>query len=409
MTAMLRAGLVAMRLERASGDGLRHDHRRSGRAAARNPGDARKLGINLRDIPSGAAHPASASVATRPRRLTLSRRSGAPSATSRPPARAPPRRARERRMPRFPTQLRRNSEFLQHAVFHQYRSETEMLRYMRRLADRDLALDRCMIPLGSCTMKLNATAEMMPRDLAGIRRTASLRARRSGARLCAGDCRAGGDMLCKITGYDAISFQPNSGAQGEYAGPARHPRLASLARAEAAAPSASFRRRRMAPIRLRRTWPAWTWWWCAATTAAMSISTICAPRRARMPSGSPRSWSPIRRPTACSRKRCARSAISFTATAARSISTAPISTRKSGLARPGDYGADVGHINLHKTFCIPHGGGGPGMGPIGVKAHLAPFLPGHPARAGRAARRRAGFGRALRLGLHPPSFPGSIV
>ncbi|HJZ21497.1 MAG TPA: aminomethyl-transferring glycine dehydrogenase, partial [Bradyrhizobium sp.] len=287
----------------------------------------------------------------------------------------------------LPAELKRESAFLTHPVFHAHRSETELLRYMRKLSDRDLALDRAMIPLGSCTMKLNATAEMIPLSWPEF----------SSLHPFAPAAQAQGYQalftrlerwLCDITGYDAISLQPNSGAQGEYAG------LLAI-RAWHAARGEPHRKVCLIPSSAHGTNPA------SASMAGMEVVVVACDARGDVDVGD------LRAKAAAHAENLAAIMITYPSThgvfeehireicdivhgaGGQVYLDGANLNAQVGLARPGDYGADVSHLNLHKTFCIPHGGGGPGMGPIGVKAHLAPFLPGHPAIDG-AARHAVG-------------------
>ncbi len=281
---------------------------------------------------------------------------------------------------RLPEHLFRTSPYLTHPIFHMNRAEAEMTRYMRRLADRDLALDRAMIPLGSCTMKLNAAAEMMaltwpefgslhpfvPEDQA------------AGYAELIGDLS---DKLCAITGYDAISMMPNSGAQGEYAGLLTI-RAYHLARGDA------HRDVCLIPTSAHGTNPA------SAHMAGMQVVVVKAAENGDI------DVVDFRAKAEAHGDRLAACMITYPSTHGvfeRTVREVCEITHAHGgqvyldganlnalvgLARPGDFGADVSHLNLHKTFCIPHGGGGPGMGPIGVRAHLAAFLPGREGGAG---------------------------
>jgi glycine dehydrogenase len=275
----------------------------------------------------------------------------------------------------LPVELRRGSRFLTHPVFHAHRSETEMLRYMRKLSDRDLALDRAMIPLGSCTMKLNATTEMIPLawpEFAALHPFAPVEQAKGYHALFS---RLEG-WLCEITGYDAISLQPNSGAQGEYAG------LLAI-RGYHAARGESHRKVCLIPSSAHGTNPA------SAHMAGMEVVVVGCDARGDVDVGD------LRAKAAAHTKDLAAVMITYPSThgvfeehvreicdivhghGGQVYLDGANLNAQVGLARPGDYGADVSHLNLHKTFCIPHGGGGPGMGPIGVKAHLKPFLPSH--------------------------------
>jgi glycine dehydrogenase len=280
----------------------------------------------------------------------------------------------------LPAELKRGTAFLTHPVFHAHRSETELLRYMRRLADRDLALDRAMIPLGSCTMKLNATAGMIPLTWPafGSLHPFAPHEQAGGYRALFGRLEK---WLCDITGYDAISLQPNSGAQGEYAG------LLAI-RGYHAARGEPHRNVCLIPSSAHGTNPA------SASMAGMEVVVVACDIRGDV------DVNDLRAKAEKHSKNLAAVMITYPSThgvfeehireicdivhghGGQVYLDGANMNAQVGLARPGDYGADVSHLNLHKTFCIPHGGGGPGMGPIGVKAHLAPFLPGHPATDG---------------------------
>ena len=280
----------------------------------------------------------------------------------------------------LPAELKRATAFLTHPVFHAHRSETELLRYMRKLSDRDLALDRAMIPLGSCTMKLNATAEMIPLtwpEFGSLHPFAPVEQARGYHALFARFEK----WLCDMTGYDAISLQPNSGAQGEYAG------LLAI-RAYHAARGEPHRKVCLIPSSAHGTNPA------SASMVGMEVVVVACDARGDVDVNDLR--------IKADQHANDLAAIMITYPSTHGVFEEHISeicdivhghggqvyldganmNAQVGLSRPGDYGADVSHLNLHKTFCIPHGGGGPGMGPIGVKAHLAPFLPGHPATDG---------------------------
>ena len=250
-----------------------------------------------------------------------------------------------------------------------------MTRYMRRLADRDLALDRAMIPLGSCTMKLNAAVEMLPitwPEFGALHPFAPAHQAQGYAELLA-DLSA---RLCAITGYDAMSMQPNSGAQGEYAG------LLTIAAWHRS--RGEDRRICLIPTSAHGTNPA------SAQMAGMTVVVVKAAANGDV------DLDDFRAKAAAAGENLAACMITYPSTHGVFEDTVRAVCRIThehggqvyldganlnamvGLVKPGEIGADVSHLNLHKTFCIPHGGGGPGMGPIGVKAHLAPFLPGHP-------------------------------
>jgi glycine dehydrogenase len=283
----------------------------------------------------------------------------------------------------FPIELKREGVFLTHPVFHAHRSETELLRYMRKLSDRDLALDRAMIPLGSCTMKLNATTEMIPLTWPEFGQLHPFAPREQAEGYHALFARLE-KWLCDITGYDAISLQPNSGAQGEYAG------LLAI-RGYHASRGEGHRNVCLIPSSAHGTNPA------SAHMAGMGVVVVACDARGDV------DVADLRAKAEQHAKNLAAVMITYPSTHGvfeehiREICEIVHANggqvyldganlnAQVGLARPGDYGADVSHLNLHKTFCIPHGGGGPGMGPIGVRAHLKPFLPGHPALDGESA------------------------
>ncbi len=281
---------------------------------------------------------------------------------------------------RVPAELVRVTDYLTHPTFHHNRAETEMMRYMRRLADRDLALDRAMIPLGSCTMKLNAAVEMMPitwPEFSNIHPFAPEDQTRGYQELL----EDLSEKLCVITGYDAMSMQPNSGAQGEYAG------LLTIA---------AYHRSRgdldrnicLIPVSAHGTNPA------SAQMAGMEVVVVASAENGDI------DLADFRAKAEAAGDRLAACMITYPSThgvfeeTVREVCDVTHEfggqvyldganlNALVGLAKPGEIGADVSHLNLHKTFCIPHGGGGPGMGPIGVKAHLAPHLPGHPETGG---------------------------
>ena len=291
----------------------------------------------------------------------------------------------------LPQSTLRTTSFLRQPVFHKYRSETEMMRYMRSLADRDLALDRCMIPLGSCTMKLNATAEMMPvtwPEFANIHPYAP-------------DDQAAGylemidrleKLLATATGYAAVSLQPNAGSQGEFAG------LLAIAR-YLAANGEGHRNICLIPSSAHGTNPA------SAAMAGMKVVVVKCDDDGNV------DMSDLQAKTDQHRDNLAAIMVTYPSTHGvfeESIAELCEMVHEAGgqvyvdganlnalvgHCAPPQFGADVSHLNLHKTFCIPHGGGGPGIGPIGVAAHLAPYLPGSPLNGDNAVS-AAPFGSA---------------
>ncbi len=277
--------------------------------------------------------------------------------------------------PLFPTALARTSHFLEHPVFHRHRSETEMLRYLRRLADKDLALDRSMIPLGSCTMKLNATSEMIPvtwPEFANIHPFAPAD-QRAGFEALREQLEA---WLCEATGYQGVSLQPNAGSQGELAG-----LLAITAWHEARGQAA--RNVCLIPESAHGTNPA------SAQMAGLQVIVVRCDESGNVDlddlAAKCKEFAP----------RLAAAMITYPSTYgvfdARVRELCELVHRHGGrvyvdganmnalvgIAAPGEFGGDVSHLNLHKTFCIPHGGGGPGVGPVCVVEDLRPYLPGH--------------------------------
>ena len=274
----------------------------------------------------------------------------------------------------IPAELRRDSKFLVHPVFNTHHSEHEMLRYMRSLADKDLAMDRTMIPLGSCTMKLNATAEMIPVTWPefGQLHPFAPAGQAQGYKELIDGLEA---MLVECTGYDAVSLQPNSGAQGEYAG------LLAI-RAYHASRGDARRDICLIPESAHGTNPA------SAQMCGMQVVVTKCDANGNV------DVEDIRRNAEKYSDRLAAIMMTYPSTHGvfeeDVVEICEIVHRHGGqvytdganmnalvgVAKPGKWGSDVSHLNLHKTFCIPHGGGGPGVGPCAVKSHLAPFLPG---------------------------------
>ncbi|MGB7818206.1 MAG: aminomethyl-transferring glycine dehydrogenase [Ornithinibacter sp.] len=279
--------------------------------------------------------------------------------------------------PNWPAPLVRSSDYLTHPVFSAYHSETAMLRYLRRLSDRDFALDRGMIPLGSCTMKLNATTEMVAvtwpefaqaHPFAPLEQTKGMR----------GLVDELSGWLCQITGYDAMSLQPNAGSQGEFAG------LLAIA---------AYHRSRGEDQRTVCLIPSSAHGTNAASAVMAGLRVVVVKTD---PTSGNVDMDDLR--AKVDQYRDTLAAIMVTYPSTHGVFEDTITELCAlvhdaggqvyvdganlnalvGIARPGRFGADVSHLNLHKTFCIPHGGGGPGVGPVGCRAHLAPHLPNHP-------------------------------
>ena len=297
--------------------------------------------------------------------------------------------------PLFPAALARTSNFLEHPVFHRYRSETEMLRYLRRLADKDLALDRSMIPLGSCTMKLNATSEMIPvtwPEFANVHPFAPAN-QRAGYEALREQLEA---WLCQATGYRGVSLQPNAGSQGELAG------LLAITAWHGARGDAA-RNICLIPESAHGTNPA------SAQMAGLQVVVTRCDESGNVDlvdlAAKCKEYGP----------RLAAVMITFPSTygvfdtQVKELCTLVHSqggrvyvdganmNALVGIAAPGEFGGDVSHLNLHKTFCIPHGGGGPGVGPVCVVEDLVPYLPGHRS-SGTDSHRKGGAVSAAPLG-----------
>jgi glycine dehydrogenase len=286
-------------------------------------------------------------------------------------------------VPMIPAELRRTSTFLTHPVFNSYHSETGMLRYIRMLSDKDLALDRSMIPLGSCTMKLNATSEMIPitwPEFADIHPFCPADQRQGYAQLNDELC----DWLCQATGYAGVSLQPNAGSQGEYAG------LLAI-KGWHASRGEGHRNICLIPSSAHGTNPA------SANMVGMQVVVTQCDDRGNVDMADLQAK--------CEQHAANLAAVMITYPSTHGVFETTVKDLCAmvhqyggrvyvdganmnalvGVAAPGEFGGDVSHLNLHKTFCIPHGGGGPGVGPVCVVADLVPFLPGH-ATAGIATK-----------------------
>ena len=276
----------------------------------------------------------------------------------------------------IPSSLQRTSDFLTHPIFHRYRSETEFMRYLRRTASKDITLARAMIPLGSCTMKLNAASEMEPISnplFAHIHPFAPARHTKGYHRII----NRLDSMLCQLTGFDGFSFQPNAGSQGEFCG------LLCI-RAWHRSHGDTQRRICLIPSSAHGTNPA------SAVMAGMKVVVVKCDNQGNI------DIEDFRNKAEEHKEVLAATMVTYPSThgvfeeSIREICRIVHSNGGQvymdganmnamvGICRPAEIGADVMHLNLHKTFAIPHGGGGPGMGPIGVKRHLQPFLPDHP-------------------------------
>jgi glycine dehydrogenase len=343
-------------------------------------GAARDAGFNFRLVDDGAVAIAVDETVTRADLVALASVLGSPLAGA---------------VPGCASALLRTGAFLPQAVFNRYHSEHEMLRYLRRLEDKDIALNRSMIPLGSCTMKLNATAEMIPITLPGFTDIHPFvpEDQSQGFRVL---IQRLGDWLKELTGYAAVSLQPNAGSQGEYAG------LLAIRRWHASRDE-TFRDICLIPSSAHGTNPA------SAAMAGLRVVVVGCDREGNVDLGD------LHAKLKQNRDRLAALMVTYPSThgvfeaAIRDICAAVHDAggqvymdganmnAQVGLTSPALVGADVCHLNLHKTFCIPHGGGGPGVGPIGVAAHLAPFLPGDPLVVDAGAVSAAPFGSALIL------------
>ena len=343
-------------------------------------GAAREAGFNFRFVDDGAVAIAVDETVTRDDLVALASVLGAPLAGA---------------VEGCASALLRTGSFLAQAVFNRYHSEHEMLRYLKRLEDKDIALNRSMIPLGSCTMKLNATAEMIPITLPGFADIHPFvpEDQCQGFRVL---IQRLADWLKELTGFSAVSLQPNAGSQGEYAG------LLAIRRWHASR-GESHRDICLIPSSAHGTNPA------SAAMAGLRVVVVGCDRDGNVDLGD------LHAKVEQNRDRLAALMVTYPSThgvfeaAIRDICAVVHEAggqvymdganmnAQVGLTSPALVGADVCHLNLHKTFCIPHGGGGPGVGPIGVAAHLVPFLPGDPLVVDAGAVSAAPFGSALIL------------
>ncbi len=280
------------------------------------------------------------------------------------------------RIPAIPKAIARQTAYLQHPVFNRFHSETEMLRYIRRLESKDLSLTTSMIPLGSCTMKLNATSEMQPvswPEISSLHPFAPTEQTQGYSKMFS----ELEDMLSEITGFDATSLQPNAGSQGEYSG-------LLVIREFHEQKGQGYRNICLIPQSAHGTNPA------TATMAGFQVVVVKCDEAGNV------DVADLKVKAEANSKNLAALMITYPSThgvfeegiqnickiihdnGGQVYMDGANMNAQVGLCRPGDFGPDVCHLNLHKTFCIPHGGGGPGMGPIAVKKNLAPFLPGHP-------------------------------
>ncbi|TSE36158.1 aminomethyl-transferring glycine dehydrogenase [Tepidimonas charontis] len=370
LTAVLAHGLSALGYTLANGTAFDTVCLHTGLATAALLARAREQGMNLRDLGHGNVGIALDETTTRADVEALWTVFAAPGQTQ------PDFDVLAAEVsPLIPAALRRTSPYLTHPVFNTHHSETAMLRYIRSLSDKDLALDRTMIPLGSCTMKLNATSEMIPitwPEFAQVHPFAPAD-QLEGYRLLDEQLRA---WLSQATGYAAVSLQPNAGSQGEYAG------LLAI-QAYHAARGQAQRDICLIPTSAHGTNPA------SAQMAGLQVVAVACDAQGNVDLDDLRAK--------CEQYSARLSCVMITYPSTHGVFETGVKTLCDivhahggkvyidganmnalvGTAAPGEFGGDVSHLNLHKTFCIPHGGGGPGVGPVCVAAELAPYLPGH--------------------------------